>query len=74
MTRRQFLLVASIVPGIFGSVMMLAPQLMLENSLTQPADEATSIVTRWVGFAVFATPGSRSSPAATTDHPPCEPF
>lgn len=54
MTRRQFLLVASIVPGIFGSVMMLAPQLMLENSLTQPADEATSIVTRWVGFAVFA--------------------
>ncbi len=57
MTRRQFLLVAPIVPALFGSVMMLAPQLMLENSLTQPPDEATSTVARWIGSRSSPSPG-----------------
>jgi hypothetical protein len=53
-TRSRFLLIGAIVPGLIGLVMMLAPGLMLDNSLADPAAPATREVTRWVGFAVFA--------------------
>jgi hypothetical protein len=53
-TRNRFLLLGAIVPGLFGLVMMLAPGMMLANSLTHTVDSATSEVTRWVGFAVFS--------------------
>ena len=33
MSRYQFLILAAIVPGIFGSVMMVAPDAMLSNTL-----------------------------------------
>jgi hypothetical protein len=54
MSRRTFLVIASAVPGLFGLVMMLVPTVMLDNSLTAPADDYTVAVTRWVGFAVFS--------------------
>ena len=54
MTRNRFLLLAAIVPGLFGGVMMLAPEMMLANSLTATVDPATREVARWVGFAVFS--------------------
>jgi hypothetical protein len=54
MTRTQFFLVAAVVPGVFGLVMMLAPGMMLKSSLTEPAHATATTVTRWVGFAVFS--------------------
>lgn len=54
MNRNRFLVLAAIVPGLFGAVMMLAPEMMLANSLTATVDPATREVTRWVGFAVFS--------------------
>ena len=54
MTRHRFLLLAAIVPGLFGVVMMLAPGMMLANSLTATVDPATREVARWAGFAVFS--------------------
>ena len=54
MTRERFLLVAAVVPGAFGAVMMLAPRLMLDNSLAVAVTTGTVEVTRWVGFAVFS--------------------
>src|SRR5688572_9497698 len=54
MKRKLFLLIAAIVPAIFGLVMMLVPDQMLSNSLNMKADLQTRSVTQWVGFAVFS--------------------
>jgi len=54
MKRRSFFVVAAIVPGAFGLVMMLVPDVMLGNSLALDVDVGTIVVTRWVGFAVFS--------------------
>ena len=54
MRRNHFLIVATIVPGAFGLVMMVAPDLMLGNSLAIEAGASTRVVTQWVGFAVFS--------------------
>lgn len=54
MKRRHFFVLAALVPGIFGSVMMLAPDLMLRNSLATEPEATTRIVTQWVGFGVFS--------------------
>jgi hypothetical protein len=54
MTRRTFFIIAALVPGVFGLVMMLAPDVMLSSSLAVEATTATRTVTRWVGFAVFS--------------------
>jgi hypothetical protein len=53
-SRSQFLILAAIVPGAFGLVMMVAPDLMLANSLAIGVDASTRVVTQWVGFAVFS--------------------
>lgn len=54
MGRKHFLILAAIVPGLFGLVMMVAPDVMLGNSLAVPADTQTRVVTQWVGFSVFS--------------------
>ena len=54
MKRQHFFTLAAIVPGLFGLVMMLVPQVMLTNSLVVSADETTRVVTQWVGFSVFS--------------------
>lgn len=54
MNRQRFLAVAAAVPGLFGAVMMVAPRLMLDNSLAVAVTTGTVEVTRWVGFAVFS--------------------
>ena len=53
MTQNVFLLIAAIIPLLFGLVMMFFPKKMLSNSLTTPADLNTQSVTQWVGFGVF---------------------
>ena len=54
MKRSVFLLIAAIIPGVFGLVMMVAPEKMLSNSLTAEITLTTRIVTQWVGFGVFS--------------------
>ena len=41
MKRQHFFILAAIVPGLFGLVMMFVPQVMLTNSLVVAADETT---------------------------------
>ena len=53
MKRASFLLIAAIIPLLFGLVMMLAPAKMLSNSLNNEANLQTISVTQWVGFGVF---------------------
>ena len=53
MTQSVFLLIAAIIPLLFGLVMMFIPGKMLDNSLTTSADLNTRSVTQWVGFGVF---------------------
>ena len=53
MKRSSFLLIAAIIPLLFGLVMMLAPDKMLSNSLHNEANLQTLSVTQWVGFGVF---------------------
>jgi hypothetical protein len=53
MKRSSFLLIAAIIPLLFGLVMMMIPEKMLSNSLTSEANLQTLSVTRWVGFGVF---------------------
>ena len=53
MKRSSFLLIAALIPLLFGSVMMVVPDTMLSNSLTSDADLQTHSVTQWVGFGVF---------------------
>jgi hypothetical protein len=54
MKRSQFFVLAAIVPGVFGLVMMAVPDVMLRNSLAAAPGAATGIVTQWVGFGVFS--------------------
>ena len=54
MQRSHFLIVAAVVPGAFGLVMMVAPDLMLGDSLALLADTATRVVIQWVGFGVLS--------------------
>jgi hypothetical protein len=54
MKRNIFLLIAAIIPGVFGVVMMLVPEAMLSNSLTGEINLITRIVTQWAGFGVFS--------------------
>src|SRR4030095_187983 len=53
MTQNVFLLIAAIIPLLFGFVMMFIPSKMLANSLTTSADLNTRSFTQWVGFGVF---------------------
>jgi hypothetical protein len=53
MKRSSFLLIAAIIPSLFGLVMMFVPDQMLSNSLTSEANLQTRSVTQWVGFAAF---------------------
>lgn len=53
MKQRTFLIIAAIIPLIFGLVMMVVPDLMLSNSLTNEVNTQTLSVTQWVGFGVF---------------------
>ena len=53
MKRSSFLLIAAVIPLLFGLVMMVVPDTMLSNSLTSDADLQTHSVTQWVGFGVF---------------------
>jgi|SRR5687767_10490567 len=54
MSRQLFLLIAALIPIVFGFVMMFFPDVMLSNSLTSEAALPTRSVTQWVGFAVFS--------------------
>jgi len=54
MKRSHFFILAALVPGVFGLVMMVRPDAMLANSLALPMDIPTRVVTRWVGFGVFS--------------------
>lgn len=54
MSRSRFMLVAAVVPWVFGLVMMLVPGMMLANSLAAEFDGTTRAVTQWVGFGVFS--------------------
>lgn len=54
MKRSWFMVVAAVVPGVFGLVMMAAPDLMLDNSLAVDADATARAITQWVGFGVFS--------------------
>ena len=53
MKRSSFLLIAAVIPLLFGLVMMVVPDAMLSNSLASDADLQTHSVTQWVGFGVF---------------------
>ena len=53
MKRSSFLLIAAIIPLLFGLVMMFVPDAMLSNTLTSGAHLQTHAVTQWVGFGVF---------------------
>jgi len=53
MSQSSFLLIAAIIPMLFGLVMMLIPGKMLSNTLTSPADSQTRSVTQWAGFGTF---------------------
>lgn len=54
MKRHHFFIIAAVVPWLFGLVMMLAPDMMLGNSLATEVHATTRIVTQWVGFGVFS--------------------
>ena len=53
MTQSTFLLIAAIIPLLFGLVMMLMPHKMLLNSLRSQPDLQTRAVTQWAGFGTF---------------------
>jgi hypothetical protein len=53
MKRSSFILVAAIIPILFGSVMMFAPEMMIANTLTVEISTGIHAVTQWVGFGVF---------------------
>ena len=53
MTQSTFLIIAAVIPFLFGLVMMFIPHKMLSNSLTSTADLATRSVTQWAGFGTF---------------------
>jgi hypothetical protein len=49
----MFILIAAIIPILFGSVMMFAPEMMIANTLTVEIGPGIRAVTQWVGFGVF---------------------
>ena len=53
MNQNSFMLIAAIIPLLFGVVMMFFPAKMLSNSLTSEANLQTRSVTQWVGFGTF---------------------
>ena len=53
MNQSSFLLIAGLIPILFGLVMMFIPGKMLSNTLTSPADAQTRSVTQWAGFGTF---------------------
>ena len=53
MKRSVFILIAALIPVMFGSLMMFAPELMLYNTLTVEITTGLRAVTQWVGFGVF---------------------
>ncbi len=69
MRRNHFLIIAAIVPAVFGFVMMVAPNVMLEYSLVSSVDAETRAATQWAGFGVFSLASinflSRNDPGST---------
>jgi hypothetical protein len=53
MKQSSFLIIAALIPLLFGLVMMIAPDNMLSNSLTSETNLQTRSVTQWVGFGTF---------------------
>jgi hypothetical protein len=53
MKQSSFLLIAAIIPLLFGLVMMIVPDEMLSNSLASEVSLQTRSVTQWAGFGVF---------------------
>jgi hypothetical protein len=53
MKRRRFLILAAIVPGLFGLLNMLAPG-EVRGILTVDVNAAVTAVTRWYGFTTFS--------------------
>jgi hypothetical protein len=53
MTQTTFLIIAAIIPLLFGLVMMFIPNKMLSNSLTSSPTLPTLSVTQWAGFGTF---------------------
>lgn len=56
MKRSQFLILAAIVPGLFGLLNMLAPG-GVRTTLAVDVNAAATAVTRWYGIATFALGG-----------------
>jgi hypothetical protein len=46
-------MIAAIIPGLFGLVMMITPGVVLAINLIGEINHTTRIVTQWVGFGVF---------------------
>lgn len=53
MKRSQFLMVAAIVPGLFGLLNMFAPEGVL-SILTVDVNAGVTAVTRWYGFTTLS--------------------
>ena len=53
MRRSTFFVLAAVLPGMFGTIMMVAPGLMLGNSLVVPVGPSSAVVTQWAGFGTF---------------------
>jgi hypothetical protein len=54
MQRNRFLVVAAVVPCVFGAVMLFAPGVMLSNGLVFPIGASTKVTTQWAGYCVLA--------------------
>ena len=54
MKRSTFLLFASLVPLVYGLVMIFAPGILLDYSLAAATGAQNNTVARWLGFGVFS--------------------
>src|SRR5688572_28833406 len=54
MQRNRFLVLAAVVPCLFGAVMLFAPGVMLSNGLAFPIDASAKVTTQWAGYCVLA--------------------
>jgi hypothetical protein len=54
MQRNRFFVLAALVPGVFGAVMLFAPGAMLGHGLALPVEASTRVTTQWAGYCVLA--------------------